>query len=198
MQPVFITLNLCMCVRSITEGQCGLWSSLTPAEFLVEESHGEERKKNQGFLPTAKIIPLNYNDGALGERGTLKALHSCLALLSLLLPLTASSPCFLSNLHPRTHTHTRAHPHTHSHGQMHIHKHQTCSSHKAGLYSLGRVSALYVFAPVCVYMCVRVCARWYFLSRAGYQPQTYLPLSFHLFLFLSLTVLLFPSIRCGP
>lgn len=167
---MFVCDVLCL---PITEGQCGFH------QLILQLRKPRRQKKNQGFLPAAKIIPSNYNDGALGEWRTLKALHFC-PVLFLLLLLTASSPCFLSNLHPRTHT------------LIHTHKHQTCSSHKAALYSLGRVSALYVFAPVCVsvYIHVCVCARWYFLSWAGYQPQTYLPLTFHLSLFLSFTVLL--------
>lgn len=66
-------------------------------------------------------------------------------------PHPASSATF-----SRGHTHT--HRDTHCHAQMHTFKHQTCSSYKAGLYSLGRVYALYVFAPVCVYIGVCMCA----------------------------------------
>lgn len=64
-------------------------------------------------------------------------------------PHPASSATF-----SRGHTHTD----THRRAQMHTFKLQTCSSYKAGLYSLGRVYALYVFAPVCVYIGVCMCA----------------------------------------
>lgn len=61
------------------------------------------------------------------------------------------------------------------------------------------VYSLCVFAPVClrVGVCVCVCT-WYFLFWAGYRPRTSLPLTFHLFLFPSLTLLIFPSIFCKP
>lgn len=100
-------------------------------------------------------------------------------LLSLLLPLTASSPCFLSNLHPRTHTAT--------HKCTHTHKHRTRSSYKAGLYSLGRFSALYVFAPVCVCMCVQ--AGISSLKRVTNHKHT--SLSFSIFFSSSLSLYFF-------
>lgn len=112
-------------------------------------------------------------------------------------PSPSSPDCILTLLPQQpsaedTHTHIRAQMHTGTHINT------KPVAHTKQVFILSDVSALYVFAPVCVYIHVCVCAHWYFLSLAGYQPQTYLPLSFHLFLFLSLTVLLFPSIRCGP
>lgn len=77
--------------------------------------------------------------------------------------LLSCPPSSFPWLHPHpasSATFSRGHTHrdTHRHAQMHTFKHQTCSSYKAGLYSLGRVYALYVFAPVCVYIGVCMCA----------------------------------------
>lgn len=77
--------------------------------------------------------------------------------------LLSCPPSSFPWLHPHpasSATFSRGHTHrdTHCHAQMHTFKHQTCSSYKAGLYSLGRVYALYVFAPVCVYIGVCMCA----------------------------------------
>lgn len=68
-------------------------------------------------------------------------------LLSLLLPLTASSPCFLSNLHPRTHTHTAMHKCTYINTKPVAHTKQ--------VFILSDVSLLSMFLHLCVYMCVR-------------------------------------------
>lgn len=120
--------------------------------FLVRKPRGGKKIRVSSLL--LKWFPPNYNDGALGEWRTLEALHSCPALPP------PSHDCILTLLPQQpsaedTHTHRD----THCHAQMHTFKHQTCSSYKAGLYSLGRVYALYVFAPVCVcvYRCVYVC-----------------------------------------
>lgn len=116
-----------------------------------EETQGGQKIRVSSLL--LKLFPPNYNDGALGEWRTLEALHSCPALPP------PSHDCILTLLPQQpsaedTHTHRD----THCHAQMHTFKHQTCSSYKAGLYSLGRVYALYVFAPVCVYIGVCMCA----------------------------------------
>lgn len=99
-------------------------------------------------------------------------------------PLSSSS---FSWLHPHpasSATFIRGHTHT----LIHTHKHQTCSSHKAALYSLGRVSALYVFAPVCVcaYMYVCVHAGISSLERVTNHKHTSLSLSIFLSSSLSL------------
>lgn len=113
--------------------------------------------------------------------------------------LLSCFPSSFSWLHPHpasSATFIRGHTHTAMHKCTHINTKPV--AHTKQVFILSDVSLLSMFLHLCVCMCVCVSARWYFLSRAGYQPQTYLPLSFHLFLFLSLTVLLFPSIYCGP
>lgn len=52
-----VSRSLCLCVFCLCHHRGSVWvlGSPTPAEFLVEETRGE--KKNQAFLPAAKIIP---------------------------------------------------------------------------------------------------------------------------------------------
>lgn len=68
-------------------------------------------------------------------------------LLSLLLPLTASSPCFLSNLHPRTHTAT--------HKCTHINIKPV--AHTKQVFILSDVTLLSMFLHLCVCICVCRC-----------------------------------------
>lgn len=76
-------------------------------------------------------------------------------LPSLLLPMTASSPCFLSNLQPRTHTHTETHTATHKC----THLNTKPVAHTKQVFILLDVSMLSMFLHlcVCVYRCVYVC-----------------------------------------
>lgn len=65
-------------------------------------------------------------------------------------------------------------------------------AHTKQVFILSDVSTALCFCTcVCVYVCMCVHTCWYFLSCEGYQPQTYLPLAFHLFLFLSLSLYFF-------
>lgn len=84
------------------------------------------------------------------------------------------------------------HAQTHSHAQTHIYKHPTCSSYKAGLYSVRRVSALNVFAPVCASAHAGISS----LERVkNHRP---IPPSPSIFFSSSLTVLLFPPCPLWP
>ncbi len=111
-------------------------------------------------------------------------------LLSLL-PLTASSPCFLSNLHPRTHTHT------HTHTAMHK---CTCINtkpvaHTKQVFIFSDVSPLSMFLHLCVCICVYVCAHAGISSLERVTNHKHTSLSLSIFsLPLSLTVLLFPPL----
>lgn len=74
-------------------------------------------------------------------------------LPSLLLPMTASSPCFLSNLQPRTHTHTETHTATHKC----THLNTKPVAHTKQVFILLDVSMLSMFLHLCVCVYIGVC-----------------------------------------
>lgn len=90
-------------------------------------------------------------------------------LHSLLLLLTASSPCFLSNLHPRTHTHT----HTATHKCTRINTKPV--AHTKQVFILSDVSLLSMFLHLCVCICECVCVRTLVFPLLSGLPTTNIP-----------------------
>lgn len=97
---------------------------------------------------------------------------------SLLPPLTASSPCFLSNHHLRTDTHRHTHARTHAHTQSHAQR--TCINSKPAArtkqgFILLDVSLLPMFLHLYVCMCVCVSVRMLVFPLLSRLPTTSIP-----------------------